>query len=87
MNLTYYNGSSNDTVINSPVVQTVLLEYNNEYIESILILTIPVDLVVNQSIVECFIGDLAHDSDVIFVNVSGRQTHNSIIKTTYLHIF
>ena len=74
LNFTYYDGSSNNTVSNS-VVQTTLLEYiNDEYIESILILTVPVDLVVNQTVVECFITNLGLASDVIFVNISGKQT-------------
>ena len=61
MNVTYYNGSSNDANFNSPVVQTTLLEYIiDEYIESILILTVPVDLVVNQTIVECCSKILAY---------------------------
>ena len=73
VNITYYDISSNNSLFNSTVVQTALLKYvDDEYIESLLTLTVPIDLVVNQTIVECFITDLGYESDVILVNVSGR---------------
>ena len=73
INITYHDISFNNSRLNSTIVETALLKYvEDEYIESVLTLTVPVDLVANQTIVECFITDLGYDSTVIFVNISSR---------------
>ena len=46
---------------------------NEEYIESIIVITVLKNITMNETKVDCRIADLDSDSAIVFVNTSGRN--------------
>ena len=46
---------------------------NEEYIESIIVITVLKNVTMNETIVDCRIANLDSDSAVVFVNTSGKN--------------
>ena len=46
---------------------------NEEYIESIIVITVLKNVTMNETIVDCRIADLDSDSAVVFVNTAGKN--------------
>ena len=67
-------------ILNS-FVSTNLTEFiSDQYIESILHLTVVVDIPINQTELECLIGNIGIDTVYVPVNISGNNT--SMLETT-----
>ena len=69
-----YDNTSNLNNINffSIGVDTILTLYkSDEYIESIIIFTVVKNVSLNNSIIQCNIGDLDRNSANVFINTSG----------------
>ncbi len=74
--ITYDNTSIlNDTDILAIGIGTMLTQFrSDEYIESIIILTVVRNVSLNNSIIQCSIGDLDRMSRNVFVNSSGNTS-------------
>ena len=72
-----YNAYNTTFILNNvdmlnDVVSTFARRFEaDEYIESILLLMVTADFVINQTAIECFMADLGSDSEDIHVNISG----------------
>lgn len=74
MNVTYNSTSSTSELYTwNDFISTTLREFvDNEYVESILHLTIVADVLLNQTKLECFIGSIGDDTQYVTVNTSGN---------------
>ena len=78
VNVTYDSTSTTSElyVLNDHISTTLRDFVDNEYIESILYLTIVADVPLNETKLECFIGTIGNDTVYVTVNTSGnKQSH------------
>ncbi len=71
-----YNSTSilNDTDYLDASISTLLNEYREgEYIESVLVLTILSDVILNGTIVECIFSSISSQQTLLFINTSGMD--------------
>ena len=87
-NITYghYTNLNSVDSLNYFITTTLTQYISDEYIESTLNMTVVADIPINQTQLECFIGDLGNNSVYVSVNISGKlcmcsyTTANSIYK-------
>ena len=74
INITYDSTSTlNNNDIMGANINTILKEYRrDEYIESILTLTVLSDIVLDGSMIGCSISDLSNNSTMVYVNTTGK---------------
>ena len=64
-------------------VNTTLTNYiDNEYIESIIVLTVLRNVIMNRTRLECGIGDLENTITSVIVNTSGKVLGTSSVETS-----
>lgn len=63
--------AKNITVSLTSYESVVVRNYRQEYMESVIILTILKNINMNGTSIECSVGDLGMDSEIVHVNTSG----------------
>ena len=73
INITYNHTSKRDesNTLNTFISTTLTNFREDEYIESILYITVVADVPINQTKLECLIGHLGNDTVYVPVNISG----------------
>ena len=75
INITHYENTSIIRDLNnlSSFINTTLTEFNSDqYIESILVLTVVANVPINQTQLNCIIDNIGNDTVQVFVNKSGK---------------
>ena len=72
ISITYPNGSSNRTSINSYITTFLTGFRSDEFIHSTLQVIIEPGIPTDQIMIECSIGSLGSDSTIVYVNQSGK---------------
>ncbi len=85
--ITYDNTSILNNMDNLAVgVNTVLTTYRrDEYIESIIVLTVVRNISLDRTMIECSISDLVNDALTLFINSSGEYIYPEIYVCPYTY--